>query len=273
DTPISELGFSGIGVGSAMIGLRPIIEFMTFNFSLVAIDQVINNAAKMHQMSGGQYHVPIVFRGPSQSAGQLAATHSQSLESWYANTPGLKVVSVSTPADAKGLLKTAIRDENPVLVMESEQMYGDKGPVPEGEEFLIPIGVADVKRPGTDVTIVTFGKMVHVCLDAAAELAKNGVEAEVIDLRSLRPIDYDAIIQSVKKTNRCIVVEENWPLAAFSGELTYMIQKRAFDYMDSPVVRVTGRDTPMAFSQSLVDAFLPNVKRVIDGVNAVMYRN
>lgn len=273
DTPISELGFSGIGVGSAMVGLRPIIEFMTFNFSLVAIDQVINNAAKMYQMSGGQFNIPIVFRGPSQSAGQLGATHSQSLESWYANCPGLKVVSAATPADGKGLLKSAIRDDNPVLVMESEQMYGMSGPVPDVEEFLIPLDKADIKRPGTDVTILTFGKMVHVCLEAATELAKNGIEAEVIDLRSLRPIDYDTVIESVKKTNRCVVVEENWPLAAFAGELTYMIQKRAFDHMDAPVVRVTGRDVPMGFSQVLVDAFLPNPQRISEAVNSVLYRN
>ncbi len=271
DTPISELGFVGVGVGSAMVGLRPIIEFMTFNFSLVAIDQIINNAAKMYQMSGGQFNIPIVFRGPSQTAGQLGATHSQSFENWYANTPGLKVVSVSTPKDAKGLLKSAIRDDNPVLVMESEQMYGLKGEIPE-EEYLIPIGQADIKREGSDVTLVTFGKMVHTCLDAAAELEKQGLSAEVIDMRSLRPIDYHTIIDSVKKTNRCVVVEECWPLAAFSGELTYMIQQRAFDYMDAPVKRVTGRDTSVAYSQPLVDAFLPSVKRIIEAVNAVSYK-
>lgn len=272
DTPISEAGFSGIGVGAAMVGLRPIIEFMTFNFSLVAIDQVINNAAKMYQMSGGQYNVPIVFRGPSGAAGQLAATHSQSFENWFANCPGLKVVAPSTPADGKGLLKSAIRDPNPVLVMESEVMYGDKGPVPDKEEFLIPIGKAEVKRPGNDVTILTFGKMVHVCLEACEHLAKEGVDAEMIDLRSLRPIDYDTVIESVKKTNRCVVVEESWPLAAINGELTYIIQKRAFDYMDAPVVRVTGRDTPLPYSSTLVDTFMPNPKRVIDAVNQVMYR-
>lgn len=272
DTPIAELGFSGVAVGAAMLGLRPIVEFMTFNFSLVAIDQVINNAAKMYQMSGGQFNVPIVFRGPSQSAGQLAATHSQSFENWFANCPGLKMVSVSTPADGKGLLKSAIRDENPVLVMESEVMYGMKGPVPEGDDFLIPIGVADVKRKGTDVTIVSFGKMVHVALESANELAKNGVEAEVIDLRSLRPIDYDTVIQSVKKTNRCIVVEESWPLASISSEIAYMIQRKAFDYLDAPVVRVTGRDVPMAYSQTLVDAVLPNVKRTLEAIDSVMYR-
>ena len=272
DTPISELGFAGIGVGSTMVGLRPIIEFMTFNFSLVAIDQVINNAAKIYQMSGGQFSCPIVFRGPSGSAGQLAATHSQSLENWFANCPGLKVVSPSTPADGKGLLKSAIRDPDPVLVMESEVMYGSKGPVPEGEEFLIPLDKAEIKRAGTDVTIVSFGKMVHVALDACAELEKEGINAEMIDMRCLRPIDYDAIIQSVKKTNRCVVVEESWPLASFSGEITYMIQRKAFDYLDSPVLRVTGRDTPLPYSSTLVDAFLPNTKRVIDAVNQVLYK-
>ncbi|MEL7340954.1 MAG: pyruvate dehydrogenase complex E1 component subunit beta, partial [Bacteroidota bacterium] len=200
DTPISELGFAGIGVGSAMVGLRPIIEFMTFNFALVGIDQIINNAAKMYQMSGGQFNIPIVFRGPSQSAGQLAATHSQSFENWFANTPGLFVVSASTPADAKGLLKSAVRNPNPVLVMESEVMYGDKGPVPEQDEFLIPLDKADIKRPGKDVTLLTFGKMVHVALAACDELAKEGIDVEMIDLRSLRPIDYDTVINSVMKT-------------------------------------------------------------------------
>ena len=272
DTPIAELGFAGIAVGSAMLGLRPIVEFMTFNFSLVAIDQVINNAAKMYQMSGGQFNIPIVFRGPSQTAGQLAATHSQSFESWYANTPGLKVVSVSTPRDGKGLLKSAIRDENPVLVMESEQMYGMKGEVPESDEFLIPIGLADVKRPGTDVTIVTYGKMVHVGLAACEELAKDGIEAELIDLRSLRPIDYDTVVNSVKKTNRMVFLEEAWPLASLSTELTYMVQRRAFDYLDAPIIRVTGKDTPMAYSSTFVDFFLPSPKSVIDAVKSVMYR-
>lgn len=273
DTPIAELGFSGVGVGAAMLGLRPIVEFMTFNFSLVAIDQVINNAAKMFQMSGGQFNVPIVFRGPSGSAGQLAATHSQSFENWFANCPGLKVVAPSIPADGKGLLKSAIRDDNPVLVMESEVMYGNKGPVPDVEEFLIPLDKADIKRSGSDVTIISFGKMVHVALDACEELAKEGVDAEMIDLRSLRPIDYNTIIESVKKTNRCVVVEESWPLAAIAGEIAYSIQRKAFDYMDAPVIRVTGRDVPLPYSSTLVDAFLPNTKRVIDAVNQVMYRN
>lgn len=273
DTPIAELGFAGIAIGAAMMGLRPIVEFMTFNFSLVAIDQIINNAAKMHQMSGGQYHVPIVFRGPSQTAGQLAATHSQSFESWYANTPGLKVVSASTPRDGKGLIKAAIRDDNPVLVMESEQMYGFRGEVPESDEFIIPIGTADIKRAGKDVTILSYGKMVHVCLDACKELAKMGIEAEMIDLRSLRPIDYDTVIESVKKTNRCIIVEEAWPLCGISTELTYMIQRKAFDYMDAPVVRVTAADTPLPYAPTLIEAFLPNVKRIVGAVNTVMYRN
>ncbi len=272
DTPISELGFAGIAVGAAMLGLKPIVEFMTFNFSLVAIDQVINNAAKMYQMSGGQFPIDIVFRGPTGSAGQLAATHSQSFENWFANTPGLKVVVPSTPADGKGLLKAALRDPNPVLVMESEVMYGDKGMVPDGEDFVIPIGVAEVKRAGTDVTIVSFGKMVHVCLAAAEELAREGLEAEVIDLRSVRPIDYDTVVRSVMKTNRCVFVEESWPLAGMAGELTYMIQKRAFDYLDAPVLRVTGRDTPLPYSSTLVEAFLPNPKRIIDAVKAVTYR-
>lgn len=272
DTPIAELGFAGIGVGSAMLGLRPIVEFMTFNFSLVAIDQVINNAAKMYQMSGGQFNIPIVFRGPSQTAGQLAATHSQSFESWYANTPGLKVVSCSTPRDGKGLLKSAIRDDNPVLVMESEQMYGMKGEVPESDEFLIPIGLADIKRPGKDVTIVSYGKMCHVALAACEELAKEGIDAEMIDLRSLRPIDYDTVINSVKKTNRMVFVEEAWPLASLSTELTYMVQRLAFDYLDAPIIRVTGKDTPVAYASTLVDFFLPSPKSVIDAVKTVMYR-
>jgi pyruvate dehydrogenase E1 component beta subunit len=273
DTPISELGFAGIGVGAAMLGLRPIVEFMTFNFSLVGIDQIINNAAKMYNMSGGQYNIPIVFRGPSQSAGQLAATHSQSFENWFANTPGLKVVSCSTPRDGKGLLKSAIRDDDPVLVMESEQMYGFKGEVPEDTEFLIPIGLADIKRPGTDVTIVTFGKMVHVCLAACDELAKQGINAEMIDMRSLRPIDYETIIQSVKRTNRCVVVEESWPLGGFAAELAYSIQRLAFDYMDSPVLRVTTADTPLPYAPTLIEEWLPNPARVIEAVRAVMYRN
>ena len=272
DTPIAELGFAGIGVGAAMNGLRPVIEFMTFNFSLVAIDQIVNSAAKMLNMSGGQVSVPIVFRGPSGSAGSLAAQHSQVFESWYANVPGLKVVSPSNPADAKGLLKSAIRDEDPVIFMESEQMYGDKGEVPEGD-FILPIGVADIKRAGTDVTIVSFGKIMKVALAAAEELAKDGISCEVIDLRTVRPIDYDTVIESVKKTNRLVCVEEAWPLGSISTEISYMVQKRAFDYLDAPVIRITTADTPAAYAPTLMEAFLPNQARVIKAVREVMYVN
>jgi pyruvate dehydrogenase E1 component beta subunit len=271
DTPIAELGFAGIGVGASMNGLRPIVEFMTFNFSLVAIDQVINSAAKMMSMSGGQYSCPMVFRGPTGSAGMLSSQHSQNFENWYANTPGLKVVVPSNPYDAKGLLKSAIRDNDPVIFMESEQMYGDKGDVPE-EEYTIPIGVADVKREGTDVTIVSFGKMMKVVLAAAEELAKDGINAEVIDLRTVRPIDYKTLIESVKKTNRMVVVEEAWPLASISAELAYHIQSNAFDYMDAPVKRVTCRDVPLPYAPTLIEASLPNVERTIEAVKQVMYK-
>jgi len=270
DTPISELGFAGVGVGSAMNGLRPIIEFMTFNFSLVAIDQIISNAAKMRQMSGGQFPVPIVFRGPTASAGQLGATHSQAFESWYANCPGLKVVVPSNPYDAKGLLKSAIRDNDPVIFMESEQMYGDKGEVPEGE-YLIPMGVAEVKRKGTDVTIVSFGKIIKEAYKAADELAEQGIEVEVIDLRTVRPIDYDTIIESVKKTNRLVVLEESWPLGSIATEIAFKIQKDAFDFLDAPIKRVTCLDTPMAYAPTLVEAFLPNKDKLIEAVKEVTY--
>jgi pyruvate dehydrogenase E1 component beta subunit len=271
DTPIAELGFTGLGVGAAMNGLRPIIEFMTFNFSLVAIDQIINNAAKMKNMSGGQFNIPIVFRGATGAAGQLAATHSQSFESWFANCPGLKVVVPSNPADAKGLLKASIRDNDPVIFMESEQMYGDKGEVPEGE-YLIPIGKADVVRKGEHVTIVSFGKMMKVVNNAAIELQKEGIEAEVIDLRSVRPIDYETIINSVKKTNRLVMVEEAWPLGNISTEVTFKVQKDAFDYLDAPVLRVTAPDVPMSFSKVFVEAYMPNVAKVITSVKQVMYK-
>ncbi|GAB2478053.1 pyruvate dehydrogenase subunit beta [Hymenobacter qilianensis] len=271
DTPIAELGFAGIGVGAAMNGLLPIIEFMTFNFSLVAIDQVINSAAKMYSMSGGQYSIPIVFRGPTGSAGMLSSQHSQNFENWFANTPGLKVVVPSNPYDAKGLLKSAIRDPDPVIFMESEQMYGDKGEVPE-EEYLLEIGKANVVRPGTSVTIVSFGKMMKIALAAADELAKEGVEAEVIDLRSVRPIDYDTLIASVKKTNRIVIVEEAWPLASISSELTYTIQRRAFDYLDAPVVRITCMDVPLPYAPTLIEASLPNVERTVKAVKEVMYQ-
>jgi pyruvate dehydrogenase E1 component beta subunit len=271
DTPIAELGFTGIGIGASMNGLRPIIEFMTFNFSLVAIDQIINSAAKMMSMSGGQYSCPIVFRGPTGNAGMLSSQHSQNFENWFANTAGLKVVVPSNPYDAKGLMKTAIRDNDPVIFMESELMYGDKGQVPE-EEYLIPIGKANVVREGNDVTIVSFGKMMKVANEAANELAKNNISAEVIDLRSVRPIDYATVLNSVKKTNRCVIVEEAWPLAAISSELTYNIQRNAFDYLDAPVVRVNNLDLPLPYAPTLIDIILPNVKKTLQAVDSVMYR-
>ena len=271
DTPIAELGFSGVGVGAAMNGLRPIIEFMTFNFSLVAIDQIVNSAAKMLSMSGGQFNIPMVFRGATGNAGMLSAQHSQNFENWYANTPGLKVVIPSTPYDAKGLLKAAIRDDDPVIFMESELMYGDKGEVPESE-YLLPIGVAEVKREGTDVTLVSFGKMMKVALETADEMAKTGVSCEVIDLRTVRPIDYPTIIESVKKTNRLVIVEEAWPLASISTDLAYQIQKDAFDYLDAPVRRITNMDVPLPYAPTLIEAILPNVKRTIEAVNSVLYR-
>ncbi|CAI8324490.1 MAG: 2-oxoisovalerate dehydrogenase subunit beta [Owenweeksia sp. TMED14] len=269
DTPISELGFAGIAVGAAMNGLRPIVEFMTFNFSMVAIDQIISNAAKLRQMSGGQLSVPIVFRGPTASAGQLGATHSQAFESWYANCPGLKVVVPSNVYDAKGLLKSSIQDDDPVLFMESEQMYGDKGQVPE-EEYTIPIGVADIKRSGKHVTVVSFGKIIKIALDAADELSEEGIEVEVIDLRTVRPLDYDSVIQSVKKTNRLVCLEEAWPLGSISTELTYMVQKKAFDYLDSPIIRLTTADTPAAYAPTLMEAFLPNKKQLIKAIREVL---
>ncbi|WP_317896716.1 pyruvate dehydrogenase complex E1 component subunit beta [Aurantibacillus circumpalustris] len=270
DTPIAELGFAGIGVGAASNGLRPIIEFMTFNFSLVAIDQIINSAAKMYSMSGGQYNVPIVFRGPTASAGMLSSQHSQAFENWFANCPGLKVVVPSNPYDAKGLLKTAIRDNDPVIFMESEQMYGDKAEVPE-EEYLIPIGVADIKKVGTDVTIVSFGKIMKVAMAAAKELEGEGISVEVVDLRSVRPIDYGTVIQSVKKTNRLVIVEEAWPLASISSEITFKVQKDAFDYLDAPILRVTTADTPLPYAPTLIEASLPNVSKVVKAVKEVMY--
>lgn len=271
DTPIAELGFAGVGVGAAMNGIRPIVEFMTFNFSLVAIDQVINGAAKMMSMSGGQFNVPIVFRGPTGNAGMLSSQHSQNFESWYANTPGLKVVVPSNPYDAKGLLKSAIRDNDPVIFMESELMYGDKGDVPEGE-YLIPLASADVKREGSDVTIVSFGKMMKVALEAADEAAKDGISAEVIDLRTVRPIDYETVVESVKKTNRLVIVEEAWPLAAISAEITYHIQKYAFDFLDAPINRVNSMDVPLPYAPTLIDAILPNVQRTMEAIKAVTYK-
>ncbi len=272
DTPIAELGFGGIGVGAAVNGLRPIIEFMTFNFSLVAIDQIINSAAKFMSMSAGQYSCPIVFRGPTGNAGQLGAQHSQNFENWFANTPGLKVVVPHSPYEAKGLLKASIRDNDPTIFMESEQMYGDKGEVPEGE-YMIPLGKANVMKEGTDVTIVSFGKMIpRVVVPAIAELEKEGIKVELIDLRTVRPIDYQTVINSVKKTNRCVVVEEAWPLAAISSEITYHLQRYAFDYLDAPVIRVNNMDIPLHYAPTLIDVTLPNMKRTIDAVKKVMYK-
>jgi pyruvate dehydrogenase E1 component beta subunit len=270
DTPIAELGFTGIAVGAAMNGLRPIVEFMTFNFSLVAIDQIINSAAKMLEMSGGQFNIPMVFRGATGNAGQLAAQHSQAFENWYANCPGLKVVVPSNPADAKGLLKTAIRDNDPVIFMESELMYGDKGEVPESE-YLIPIGVADIKREGKDVTIVSFGKIIKHAYVAADEMAKEGISCEIIDLRSVRPIDYAAIIRSVKKTNRLVILEEAWPLGNISTDITYHVQKNAFDYLDAPIRRVVNADVPLAYAPSLIEAALPNAEKLIREIKELMY--
>ncbi len=270
DTPIAELGFAGIGVGAAMNGLRPIVEFMTWNFAILAADQIINSAAKMLQMSGGQYHVPIVFRGGNGQAGQLAATHSQSFEAFYAHVPGLKVITPSNPADAKGLLKSAIRDDDPVVFLESEKMFGDKGEVPEGE-YLIPIGKADVVRKGDDVTIVSFGKIIKVAHEAADELAKDGIHCEVIDLRTIRPFDAKTIVESVKKTNRCVIVEESWPYASISSEIAYRIQKDAFDYLDAPITRATQSDTPFPFTPNLIVEAIPTVKKVIRLVKESMH--
>jgi pyruvate dehydrogenase E1 component beta subunit len=271
DTPISELGFAGIGIGSTLTGNRPIIEFMTFNFALVGIDQIINNAAKIRQMSGGQFNCPIVFRGPTGSAGQLGATHSQAFESWFANCPGLKVVVPSNPADAKGLLKSSIRDNDPVIFMESEQMYGDKGEVPEGE-FTIPLGVADIRREGSDVTIVSFGKIIKEADKAADELAKEGISCEIIDLRTVKPMDYDAILKSVKKTNRLVVLEEAWPFGNVATEITYYVQSHAFDYLDAPIVKINTADTPAPYSPVLLAEWLPNHEDVIKAVKKVLYK-
>lgn len=270
DTPISELGFSGIAVGAAMNGLRPIVEFMTWNFAILAADQIINHAAKILQMSGGQFSAPIVFRGPNGQAGQLAATHSQAFESMYANIPGLKVITPSNPYDAKGLLKSAIRDNDPIVFMESEKMYGDKGMIPDGE-YLIPIGVADVKKEGSDVTLVSFGKIMKDVLAAAEELEREGIKAEVIDIRTIRPLDIDCIVKSVKKTNRLVIIEEAWPVASISSEISYRVQRHAFDYLDAPIRRLCQTDTPFAFSPTLIDAALPNVGDIVRTVKEVMY--
>src|SRR5215210_3830596 len=270
DTPIAELGFTAVAVGAAQNGLRPIVEFMTWNFAVLALDQILNTASKMLAMSGGQVGCPIVFRGPNGSAGQLGAQHSTAFESLYANIPGMKVNSVSNPYDAKGLLKSAIRDNDPVIFMESEVMYGEKGEVPE-EEYLIPIGKADVKKAGTDVTIVSFNKMMKVALGAAAELEKEGISAEVIDLRTIRPLDWMTILESVKKTNRLVIVEEQWPFASVSSEITYRIQKEGFDYLDAPIRRITAADAPLHYAPNLVAAALPDIARTVRLVKDVMY--
>ena len=272
DTPIAELGFTAIAVGAAQNGLRPIVEYMTWNFGVLPLDQILNTASKMLAMSGGQVGCPIVFRGANGSAGQLGAQHSTAFESLYANIPGLKVISVSNPYDAKGLLKSAIRDDDPVIFMESEVMYGDKGEVPE-EEYLIPIGKADIKRPGRDVTIVSFNKMMKVALSAAEELEKEGISAEVIDLRTIRPLDWYTILESVKKTNRLVIVEEQWPFASVSSEITYRIQKEGFDYLDAPIRRITAADAPMHYAPNLVAGYLPDVSRTVKLVKEVMYIN
>ena len=271
DTPISELGFAGIGVGSTMTGNRPIIEFMTFNFSLVGIDQIINNAAKIRQMSGGQFKCPIVFRGPTGSAGQLAATHSQAFENWFAYTPGLKVIVPSNPYDAKGLLKSAIRDDDPVIFMESEQMYGDKGEVPEGE-YTIPIGLADIKREGNDVTVVSFGKIIKEAYKAAELLSSEGIDCEIIDLRTIRPMDHKTIINSVKKTNRLVILEEAWPFGNVSTEITYQVQSQAFDYLDAPIEKINTADTPAPYSPVLLQEWLPSSNDVVNAVKKVLYK-
>jgi pyruvate dehydrogenase E1 component beta subunit len=270
DTPIAELGFTAIAVGAAQNGLRPIVEFMTWNFAVLALDQILNTASKMLAMSGGQVGCPIVFRGPNGSAGQLGAQHSTAFESYFANIPGIKVISPSNPYDAKGLLKAAIRDNDPVMFMESELMYGDKGDVPEGE-YIIPIGKADVKREGTDVTIVSYSKMMKVALGAAEELAKEGISAEVIDLRTIRPLDWATIIKSVQKTNRLVIVEEQWPMCSVSSEIAYRIQKEGFDYLDAPIRRITSADAPMHYAPNLVAAYLPDVPKTVKVVKEVMY--
>jgi pyruvate dehydrogenase E1 component beta subunit len=271
DTPIAELGFAGIAVGASMNGLRPIVEFMTWNFAILAADQIINSAAKMLQMSGGQYSCPIVFRGGNGTAGQLGATHSQSFEAFYAHVPGLKVITPSNPYDAKGLLKAAIRDNDPVVFLESEKMYGDKGDIPEGE-YVIPIGVADIKRKGTDVTIVSFGKIIKVAYEASEALEKEGISCEIIDLRTIRPIDYAAVVESVKKTNRCVVLEESWPLASISSEISYHLQRYAFDYLDAPMGRLTGAEVPMPYSWEIEPYAVPQVNQIVQEVLKACYR-
>jgi pyruvate dehydrogenase E1 component beta subunit len=271
DAPIAEMGFAGVGIGAAMVGLRPIIEFMTFNFSLVAIDQIVNNAAKIFQMSGGQFNVPIVFRGPGGPAVQVGSQHSQALESFYANVPGLKVVMPSTAYDAKGLLKTAIRDDNPVVFIEGETLYNTTWEVPEGEEYLIELGKADVKREGSHVTLIAWSKMMWTCLEAAKTLAEEGIEAEVVDIRSLRPLDVDTLAESVRKTGRCVIVEIGWPVSGFGAEVSYQVQKACLDALDAPIERVTSDDVPMPYAKNLEDEVQPQVKDVVAAVHRVLY--
>ena len=273
DAPIAEMGFAGVGIGAAMVGLRPIIEFMTFNFSLVAIDQIVNNAAKIFQMSGGQFNVPIVFRGPGGPAVQVGSQHSQALESFYANVPGLKLVMPSTAYDAKGLLKTAIRDDNPVVFIEGETLYNTTWEVPDAAEgdHLIPIGVADVKREGKDITLIAWSKMVWTCLDAAKALVEQGIEAEVVDVRSLRPLDVDTLAESVRKTGRCVIVEIGWPVSGFGAEVAYQMQKHCMDMLDAPIERVTSDDVPMPYAKNLEDEVQPQVKDVVAAVKRALY--
>ncbi|MBP6633789.1 MAG: pyruvate dehydrogenase complex E1 component subunit beta [Kofleriaceae bacterium] len=270
DAPIAEMGFAGIGVGAAMVGLRPIIEFMTFNFSLVAIDQIVNNAAKIFQMSGGQYHIPMVFRGPGGPAVQVGSQHSQALESYYAHVPGLKVVMPSTAYDAKGLLKTAIRDDNPVVFIEGETLYNTSGEVPDGE-YLIPFGQADVKRPGKDVTLIAWSKTVWTCLDAARALAGDGIDAEVVDVRSLRPLDVDTLASSVRKTGRAVIVELGWPVAGYGAEIAYQLQRHCLDQLDAPIERVTSDDVPMPYAKNLELEVQPQVADVVAAVRRALY--
>ena len=271
DTPISELGFAGLGVGAAMVGLRPVVEFMTFNFSILALDQVINSAAKMLQMSGGQIGIPMVFRGPTGAALQLGAQHSQACETWYLHAPGVKVVTPATPADAKGLLKAAVRDNDPVAVMEGELLYNVKGEVPDGDDFVIPLGMADRKRSGDDVSIITHGKMVHVALQAAGKLAQDGIEADVLDLRSLRPLDVDAILETVGRTNRAVYVEEGWPYGGVGAQVVSILMEEAFDDLDAPVGRVTQADTPMPYNKRLEAWAKPSADLVVEACEKVLY--
>jgi pyruvate dehydrogenase E1 component beta subunit len=271
DTPISELGFAGLGIGAAMNGLRPVIEFMTFNFSLVAIDQVVNSAAKMMSMSGGQFPIPIVFRGPTGNAGMLSSQHSQNFENWYANCPGLKVIVPSNPYDAKGLLKAAIRDDDPVIFMESELMYGDLGEVPDGE-YVLPIGQAHVVKPGKDVTLVSFGKMMKVAWEATHTLQQESIEVELIDMCTIRPLDINTVIQSVQKTNRLVIVEEAWPLGSIASEIAYQVQKHAFDYLDAPIQKINSFDVPLPYAPTLIEAILPNTTKTIQALKTALYR-